>query len=636
MFLGDEASFGTRLTGGSGVGRVMNDANGRRAARNLGGVAGAAVLFAAVALSALTFWAAKSYEARLDAVSHTLDVQRRITSVLSVLQDAETGQRGYLLTGDPKYLGPFEGARRRLTDAPQHEAALALEPLVNAKFQELDHTIDLRRSGDSEAALAIVRNDSGRKTMDQLRGRIADMGRAEGQLLSRRAREGATYSYLASALLLGLVLVIMTGLALGLLRARRMAAVLRQARDEAQAAHQATAQEARARERIEGQMRQMQKIDAVGQLTGGIAHDFNNMLAIVIGNLELGRRRIDDPAKVLQSIDYALDGAARAATLTKRLLAFSRQQALEPQVLNLNRLVGGMSDLLTRTIGETIGIETVLGGGLWKTFVDPGEIESAILNLAINARDAMLEGGRLTIETSNAHLDDLYVQLNPEARTGQYVQICVSDTGLGMPPEVVAKAFDPFFTTKPVGKGTGLGLSQIHGFIKQSGGHVKIYSEPGTGTTVKMYLPRRQGEEALISPAPSLPESGAAPEGNADQIILVVEDEDGVRRMSVETLRSLGYTVRHAPDGATALRLLEELGEVSLLLTDVVMPGMTGKELATAALKQRPELPVLYTTGYTRNAVVHGGIVDPGVAFLPKPFTVEQLANKVSETITRH
>jgi CheY-like chemotaxis protein len=265
----------------------------------------------------------------------------------------------------------------------------------------------------------------------------------------------------------------------------------------------------------------------------------------------------------------------------------------------------------------------------------PARSKNAVLNLAINARDAMPDGGRLTIETSNAHLDDFYVQTNPEARPGQYVLVCVSDTGSGMPAEVIAKAFDPFFTTKPVGKGTGLGLSQIHGFIKQSGGHVRIYSELGTGTTVKMYLPRRHdGEDAaVLAPAAA---AALMPEGTAEKLILVVEDEDGVRRMSVETLRSLGYTVRHAPDGAAALRLLEELGQVSLLLTDIVMPGMTGKELATAALKRWPDLPVLYTTGYTRNAVVHGGIVDPGVAFLAKPFTVEQLAHKVNETITRH
>ena len=625
----------------------MNDTNGRHAARNFGRLLGPALVAAAVTLGALTLWAAKSYEARLDAVNHTLDVQRRITSVLSVLQDAETGQRGYLLTGDAKYLDPFEGARRRLTveinalardvadNAPQRDAALALEPLINAKFQELDHTVDLRRTGDVEAAMAIVRSDAGRQTMDQLRSRIADMGRAEGQLLTRRAEEGKTYSYLASALLLGLTLVIIAGLALGLWRARRMTVVLRQARDDAEAARETMAEEVRAREKVEGQMRQMQKIDAIGQLTGGIAHDFNNMLAIVIGNLELARRRIDDRPKVLQAIEHALAGATRGATLTKRLLAFSRQQALEPQILDLNKLVGGMSELLTRTIGENISIETVQGGGLWKTFVDPGEIESAILNLAINARDAMPDGGRLTIETSNAHLDDYYAQMNPDAKAGQYVLVCVSDTGTGMPPEVIAKAFDPFFTTKAVGKGTGLGLSQIHGFIKQSGGHVRIYSEPGAGTTVKMYLPRRKGEETQAALSRTAADT-AAPEGSPDQLILVVEDEEGVRRMSVETLRSLGYTVRHAPDGATALRLLEELGEVSLLLTDIVMPGMTGKELATAAMEKWPELPVLYTTGYTRNAVVHGGIVDPGVAFLSKPFTIEQLASKVSETIPRH
>jgi CHASE3 domain sensor protein len=365
----------------------MDQVGQRTTTRDAGRLLGPILVIAAAALAGLALWAAKSYEARLDAVSHTLDVQRRITSVLSILQDAETGQRGYLLTGNPMYLGPFEGARRRLSaemdglthavsdNAPQRNAALALQPLVNAKFQELDRTIALRRSGDIATALTVVSNDSGRRTMDQLRGRIADMGRSETQVMSRRAREGKTYSDLATALLLGLVLVIVAGLALGLRRARQTAVVLREARDSAQTAHQTLAGEVRQRERIEAQLRQAQKIDAIGQLTGGIAHDFNNMLAIVIGNLELAKRQIDDRDKVLRSIDYALEGATRSAKLTKRLLAFSRQQPLEPQVMSLNKLVGGMSELLTRSLGETIGIETVLGGGLWKTFVDPGEIE---------------------------------------------------------------------------------------------------------------------------------------------------------------------------------------------------------------------------------------------------------------------
>ena len=626
----------------------MNDSNGAPSDRGVSAWLAPLLVLAVAVLSVLTLWAAKSYESRLDAVNRTLSVQKRITTVLSVLQDAEIGQRGYLLTGDGKYLGPFEGARRRLaaemgalasemSDRPgQSSTVRALEPLVDAKFAELDRTIALRRSGDAAGALNIVRNDTGRQTMDQLRARIADMGRIEAAELGRREREGKTYSYLASGLVFGLMVVIVAGLTVSLQRARAMAANLRLARDEARASHQTLAAEVAQRERIEGQMRQMQKIEAVGQLTGGIAHDFNNMLAIVIGNLELARRRIGEPAKVLQSIDHALEGAVRGASLTKRLLAFSRQQALEPQVVNLNRLVAGMSELLGRTLGEDIDIETVLGGGLWKTFVDQGEIESAILNLAINARDAMPKGGRLTIETSNAHLDDLYVQTNPDAKPGQYVLIGVSDTGSGMPADIIAKAFDPFFTTKPVGKGTGLGLSQIHGFIKQSGGHVRIYSEAGVGTTVKMYLPRRLGDEAAVSQPPEVTAQAIAAEGSLEQVILVVEDEDGVRRMSVETLRALGYTVRHASDGPTALRLMEELGQVALLFTDVVMPGMTGKQLAEAAAARWPDLPVLYTTGYTRNAVVHGGIVDPGVALLPKPFTVEQLAAKVNETITRH
>ena len=607
-------------------------------------LAASAVVLAVLGL--LTVAVGRAYEGRLQAVRHSVDVQRRLLGVLSTLQDAETGQRGYLLTGESAYLGPFNTAHSRLAsqtdalkrqvsdNAGQIQAVAALQPLIDAKFAELDRTIALKRAGRADEALAIVRGDSGRQLMHQLRAAIARMDLAETRLLVERSRDSLVYSYALVALLATLVVTIIAGLLIGLYRARQAAVTLGAARDDAQAARQVLENEARERARAEDQVRQMQKIEAVGQLTGGIAHDFNNMLAVVIGNLELARRRLDDKAKTLQAITYALEGATRAATLTRRLLAFSRQQPLKPQVMDLNKVVSGMSDLLFRTLGEAIEVETVLGGGLWRTCVDQGEIESAILNLANNARDAMPEGGRLTIETTNTHLDDLYAQTYPEAKAGQYVAICVSDTGTGMAPEVSARAFDPFYTTKPVGAGTGLGLSQIHGFIKQSEGHVRIYSEEGAGTTVKMYLPRYFGAEAPVSPQPDR-ELIPVPEGSPDRLILVVEDEEHVRRVSVETLRALGYSVRHASDGPSALKLLGDLGGVTLLFTDVVMPGMTGRQLAEAARQIQTNLKVLYTTGYTRNAVVHGGIVDPDVAFLAKPFTFEQLASKVSETIAR-
>ncbi|WP_395612500.1 ATP-binding protein [Allosphingosinicella sp.] len=391
--------------------------------------------------------------------------------------------------------------------------------------------------------------------------------------------------------------------------------------------------EATERQEAEAVIRQMQKMESIGQLTGGIAHDFNNMLAIVTGSLDMARRRLtggEDP-KIRQSIDHAAEGARRAAILTQRLLAFSRQQPLEPKALDANRLVQGMSELIRRTIGETIAVETVLGGGLWACFADTAQLENALLNLAVNARDAMPDGGRLTIETANSHLDELYAAANAEVTPGQYVMLAITDTGIGMSPEVIERAFDPFYTTKGPGHGTGLGLSQVFGFAKQSGGHVKIYSEPERGTTIRLYFPRHHG------PAPSVaderPATGELPQGRPGQIVLVVEDEEQVRAMTVAALLELGYQVVDAAHGDDALARLGEMARLDLLLTDVVMPGMNGRELADRVLALRPGTRVLFTTGYTRNAVVHNGMLDAGTAFLAKPFTVEQLARKVAETI---
>jgi signal transduction histidine kinase/CheY-like chemotaxis protein len=381
----------------------------------------------------------------------------------------------------------------------------------------------------------------------------------------------------------------------------------------------------------EEQVRQMQRLEAIGQLTGGIAHDFNNMLSIIMGNLSLASRRIaTGNADIVRYLDSANEGAARAATLTRRLLAFGRRQPLEPAVVDVNRLVSGMTDMVRRTLGEDIQIETILAGGLWMTHVDPGQLENAIVNLSINARDAMPDGGKLTLETQNAHLDDAYVAHENGLAAGQYVMLAVSDTGSGMTPEVVAHAVEPFFTTKEVGKGTGLGLSQIYGFAKQTGGHLRIYSEPAHGTTIRLYLPRHHGAADAAEPQRA---RETAPGGSTDELILVVEDEDAVRATSLETLRELGYSVAEAADGDSALALLESLRSVALLFTDVVMPGMTGEALAQEATRRRPGLRTLFTTGYTRNSIVHGGMLDHGVHLLQKPFTADQLARKVREVI---
>ena len=359
------------------------------------------------------------------------------------------------------------------------------------------------------------------------------------------------------------------------------------------------------------------------------------MLAIVIGSLDLARRRLSgaEHLQVSQCLNNAREGAQRAAVLTARLLAFSRQQPLAPQLLDPNKLVGGMSELLRRTLGENIHVETVLAGGLWRTFADPAQLESAIINLAINARDAMPTGGKLTIETANSDLDERYARAHAEVEPGQYVLISVSDTGTGMAPEVVERAFDPFYTTKGAGKGTGLGLSQVFGYVKQSGGHVKIYSEIGRGTTVKVYLPRHLG--AASTTLADEAEKAALPLGTPDTIVLVVEDEEPVRHMTVDALRELGYTVVQASDGKEALQHLQLQPRVDVMFTDIVMPDMTGRELVDQARKSRPDLKVLYTTGYTRNAVVHNGVLDRDVAFLPKPFTLEQLAAKIRDVLAQ-
>jgi CheY-like chemotaxis protein len=330
-------------------------------------------------------------------------------------------------------------------------------------------------------------------------------------------------------------------------------------------------------------------------------------------------------------MDAAMQGVKRAAALTHRLLAFARQQPLIPEPIDANKMIGAMSELLRSTLGEQIRIETVNAGGLWLTKADANQLENTILNIAINGRDAMPDGGRLTIETANAYLDEAYARENADVEPGQFVLIAITDTGTGMPPEVAARVFDPFFTTKPTGAGTGLGLSQVHGFVKQSNGHIKIYSEVGAGTTLKVYLPRHMGEgAAAIRDAAARVETGSA-----EQVILLVEDDPLMRGMATAALRELGYTVLDCDGAATALTVLDSRTDVTLLFTDVVMPEVNGKRLAEEALRRRPGLKVLYATGYTPNAVVHGGVLDAGVELLTKPFTLEQLATKVKAVLNR-
>ncbi|MGN6093612.1 MAG: response regulator [Luteibacter jiangsuensis] len=376
------------------------------------------------------------------------------------------------------------------------------------------------------------------------------------------------------------------------------------------------------------QLRQAQKMDAIGKLTGGVAHDFNNLLQVISGNLQLLAADVAGNPRAERRLANAMAGVTRGSKLAAQLLAFGRRQPLAPKVVNIGRFVREMDDLLRRTLGEEIEVETVIAGGLWNTLVDISNVENALLNLAINARDAMEGRGRLTIEAGNALLDSSYVSAHGDLRPGQYVMIAVTDTGTGIPPEIIDQVFEPFFTTKPEGQGTGLGLSMVYGFVKQSGGHVKIYSEPGHGTTVKLYLPRSTQSEDRIVDIENEDLRGG------DETVLVVEDDDAVRDTVVSMLSDLGYRVLKARDAASALSIIESGIAIDVLFTDVVMPGsLRSPELARKAVERQPGIAVLFTSGYTENAIVHGGRLDEGVELLSKPYTRDQLARRIRHVL---
>jgi two-component system, NtrC family, sensor kinase len=399
-------------------------------------------------------------------------------------------------------------------------------------------------------------------------------------------------------------------------------------------AHSQLQEEVARRESTEQALRQAQKMEAIGRLTGGIAHDFNNLLTAILGNIDLAVNRLGNvEERVSRNLASAREASRRAATLVNRLLAFSRQHPLEIKAVDVNRLMQSMSDLLRRAIGETVTVEIVLAGGLWRALVDPNQLENAILNLAVNARDAMADGGKLTIETSNTYLDDAYASAHAqEVVAGQYVMLAVTDTGSGMSKEIIDRVFEPFFTTKPPGVGTGLGLSMVYGFVKQSGGHIKIYSEVGEGTTVKLYFPRSETESAHAADEGS--DSVAVSTEQPSEAILLVEDDEEVSRFATEVLREAGYRVVVAHHAAAGLRALEREPEIALLFTDVVLPGgMNGRQLADEACRRHPRLKVLYATGYTRNAIIHQGRLDADVELLTKPFTYEALVRKVRQVL---
>ena len=588
---------------------------------------------------AATFWLVARNQSDAAWVVHSLAARDELTNVLSRAEAAETGQRGYLLTGREDYLAPYNQAIKELPDSLDHLADLArdnpgeqqavaeLRQLVQSKLDELQSTLVARQAGNNEAAMAIVNNDIGLRLMEEIRDRIRMMQQNQNRLLSdRRARATRSGVLLQGGVAIAFLMICV----LGYLIARYTRVSLGEitaARDQLMTANAALLEQITRREHAEGQLRQSQKMQALGQLTGGIAHDFNNMLGVIMGSHDLIARRIKKGDFGIQRfLDAAANATERAAILTQRLLAFARQQPLAPQPIDANKMITGMSDLLSSTLGEQIRIETVTGAGLWIVNADAQQLESAILNVAINARDAMTDGGKLTIETANAYLDEAYCRQNPEAEPGQFAMIAITDTGTGMSSDVASRAFDPFFTTKPTGKGTGLGLSQVYGFVKQSRGHVKVYSELGAGTTVKIYLPRLAGDANGL-----LPRATAEPmrTGDRSEIVLVVEDDPLMRRLTTDALHELGYTVFDSESATGALEILDRVADVKLLFTDVVMPDINGKKLADEALRRRPGLKVLFTTGYTANAVVHGGVLDAGVQMIGKPFTLDQLAAKV-------
>ncbi|MER2198095.1 ATP-binding protein [Methylobacterium brachiatum] len=384
--------------------------------------------------------------------------------------------------------------------------------------------------------------------------------------------------------------------------------------------------------RVEDALRQSQKMEAVGQLTGGLAHDFNNLLAGISGSLEMMQNRMQQGRfqDVERYMAVAQGASKRAAALTHRLLAFSRRQTLDPKPTDVNRLALGMQEMIQRTVGPSIPIEVVGAAGLWPALVDPSQLENALLNLCINARDAMPDGGRITVETANKWLDERAARQR-DIPEGQYLSLCVTDTGIGMPPEVIARVFEPFFTTKPLGEGTGLGLSMIYGFAQQSGGQVRIYSEIGQGTTVCIYLPRHYGE---IEDDEQSVKLDTLPRSEQGETVLVVDDEPSVRMLVTDILEDLGYTAIEAGDSAAGLKLLQSNVRIDLLVTDVGLPGgMNGRQMADAARVTRPSLKVLFITGYAENAILGNGHLAPGMAVLTKPFPIETMAARIRSMI---
>jgi signal transduction histidine kinase/CheY-like chemotaxis protein len=610
---------------------------GRRAANMLALASFALLILVGVLAAAM----AERVNRAADWVAHSLEVEARATELLSRVQDVKLDQRGYLLTRSDTFLTAYDEAQRAIpqalgslrslvADDPEQTGRVErIGALIDELLTRAATTVELGRKGQFAEAIGIVATGRGQQVSASFRALVDELNRTENDLLRNRQANEST----ARAIMLGLVLISLVSAAAAALGALFMSGALIQ---ELRERSEALAEETRVRKEAQAMLVQTQKMESIGLLAGGVAHDFNNLLTVVIGNLDSAQRHLARAgpaaaAAVSRPIAAAMQGAKRAAALTQRLLAFSRQQVLDPQQVDLNKLVGGLSDMLNRTVGETIAVETIFGSGLWPTFVDVSQLENAIVNLVVNARDAMPDGGRITIEAANASLDEAYCAQFGDVAPGQYLLLSVTDTGTGISPEHLSKVFEPFFTTKSASTSTGLGLAMIYGFVKQSKGHIRIYSEVGHGTTAKIYLPRLAGAARIESvPAALAVENAPIPSAQPGEVVLIVEDDEDVRDSTAALLRDLGYSVLAARNGAEARARLQGGERVDILFTDVVLPqGMNGRTLAVEAAALRPALPILFTTGYARNAIIHDGRLDAGVQFLAKPYTQQEIAQKL-------
>ncbi|MGA0603811.1 CHASE3 domain-containing protein [Caulobacter sp. KR2-114] len=560
-------------------------------------------------------------------------IRQSLADLFSTIQDVETGQRGYLLTGDAVFLQPLQDARSRidpslarlrtlLSNQPEQLTRYSnLATLVRARVGAATSSVAMASGGRRADATLEVRQEDGRLVMQKIRSMVTAMDTAERQILG--ARMATAVAQRTALLIVTLISLALAGVLAGFvwLEMHRTARALAWR-------NQALLQEAEQRGRAEAQLRQVQKMEALGQLTGGVAHDFNNMLAVIAGNLDLLQRRLkpgDHRGATL--VRRALEGAERAAALTQRLLAFSRRQPLAPRPLDVNACVADLSGMLTGLLGEKIDVRTRLDQALWTALIDPPQLESALVNLAVNARDAMPAGGVLTISTRNLQLDAGAATAGAEA--GDYVVVEVADTGSGMVDDVLERAFDPFFTTKEVGRGTGLGLSQVHGFVRQSNGYVELSSEVGRGTQVRLHLPRDRSDRRPLA-GPTAPTGDGPVEG----LVLVVEDDGAVRRFTVEAVAALGYDVVEAADGDDALAQLRRHEDIRVLLTDVVMPRIDGSALALAARQLRPNLRVVFMSGYSRAALAEEQGLGAAVRLLRKPFSIDALDRELRGALT--